>query len=132
MNEQSLSDELARLEARLERRLRPAPSAALRLQALDNVRGARVLERRLLAGTVAAVLLFTLVLASSMFVPANDEARRSETHARVQNDGELLEQLGFETQDSQRALLALASARVPCIAPAVGSNAQLSQLLRGL
>ena len=127
-----LPEDLALLEAALERRPRPTPAAALRHQVLANVQSARVAERRLLTGTVAAVLLFTLVLASSMRVSANDEARRSETEARAQNDVELLEQLGCESPDSQRPLLALASARVPCIAPAVGSNAQVSQLLRGL
>jgi hypothetical protein len=126
-----LPDDLARLEAALERRPRPAPAAALRHQVLADVQSARAVERRLLAGSVAAVLLLTLVLGSSRFVPAIDEARPLETDARVHKEGELLEQLGLESPDSQRALLALASARVPCIAPAVGSNADLSQLLRG-
>ena len=130
MSDDLLPDDLARLEAALERRPRPAPSSALRLQALHNVRSARALERRLLVGTVAAVLLFTFVLGSSGFLPTSEDARQ-ETDARLRSEGEVLERLGFDTPESQNAALALAAARVPCIAPAVGSS-DSSLILRGL
>ena len=132
MNEQSLPDELARLEAALERRSRPAPSTALRLQALANVRSARALERRLLAGTVAAVLLFALVLGSSRRGLESEGLRSLESEARLRSEGAILERLDFDTPESQSAAIALLAASVPCIAPAVGSNESMSALLRGL
>lgn len=131
MSEPTLPDDLARLEAALERRPREPLSASMRKRALANVHGARALERRLLQGAAAAVAI--LALGGGLTPPQREEgARHRPTRtARVQVDMKVLEQMGFDPVESRRAALVLAAASVPCIAPATGSAELLGDALRG-
>ena len=121
MKDQPLSDELARLEARLEARPCPAPPAMLRQRVLANARSARDADRRLLVATAAAVGLFALALGSSLTAEEDGGPRRLEPDPQVRHDAAVLEQLGFDSDESRRVAFVLAEARVPCIAPATGS-----------
>jgi hypothetical protein len=132
MSEEILPDELAQLEAMLESQTLLEPPVALRKEALANVHGARAVERRLLHGASVAIVLVTLALAVSRPVHEEDGPRSPAPGARLRSEVEVLARLGFDSTDARRAALALAKARVPCVAPVTGSGKRLPEHWRGL
>ena len=109
-----LPDELARLEDALRRRRAPVPPAALRLRALGELHEARSRERGGLVAAAAAILVVVLGVRASMPGPAGSSAER-----RVDLAG--LEASGLPADELRRAALTLSLARVPRIAPPMGS-----------
>lgn len=111
-----LPDELARLEHALRTRALPLPTDALRTRTLGRLRRTRRRERWTMLAAAAAVLAVALVLRGS---PA--EIERGLGTPLVHTERLELEAFGLAGAALRDSTLAMGRARVPRIAPLMGS-----------